>query len=236
MQLEQLLSFVLLLSVFVPLILKGYDPILLAVLLGGGILFLSIFVTHGFSRQSLVSFIGSIASIIIAVVLVELVTKMGSFSGVTDHTSLLLSGVLETPLNFVKIFSASVIIGVLGVLDDITITQVAVVRELAAGSHEGRDVIFKRALRVGQDHISSLVNTLIFAYVGSSLPLIMFMYQFTIPFSILVSQEFVAVEIVRSLIGAIALVIAVPITTWCATYPLFGFIQKDTSEIHTHVH
>lgn len=230
------LSFFLLLSVFVPMLFDGVDPLLLALLLGGGILFLSIFVTHGFTRQSLVSFIGSMSSIGIAVLVVSVITSLGSFSGVTDHSALFLSSFGGANLDFVKIFAASVIIGTLGVLDDITITQVSVVRELAESSTESRAEIFKRALRVGRDHISSLVNTLIFAYVGSALPLIMFMSQIEVPFMILISQEFVAVEIVRSLIGAISLIIAVPITTWSAVYLFFSFIKKDAEVVAHHGH
>ena len=139
-------------------------------------------------------------------------------------------------INFVRLFAAAVIIGTLGVLDDITITQVAVVRELANSSEETRASIFKRALRVGKDHITSLVNTLVFAYVGSALPLIMFTTQVNTPFTILISQEFIAAEIVRTFVGAIALVIAVPITTWCATYPFFHYLKKDKEPIAHHCH
>jgi uncharacterized membrane protein len=230
------LSFALLVWVFIPLLLKGYDPVSLALLLGSAILFLSIFVAHGFSRQSTISFVGSMVSVILATIVVSWVTSVGSFSGITDHSALFLSQFAGQELNFVSLYAAAVIIGTLGVLDDITITQVAVVRELANASKIDRKEIFQRALRVGRDHISSLVNTLVFAYVGSALPLIMFMSQLDTPFAILMSQEFIAAEIFRALIGAIALVIAVPITTWCASYPFFHFIKKDKEALAVHDH
>lgn len=233
--LSLVLSLVLLLYVFIPLLLKGYPPLLLAVLLGSGILFLSIFVAHGFTRQSSISFLGSMLSVICATLLIMWVVSAGSFSGMIDHSALYLSGVSENVLAFPQIFSAAVIIGTLGVLDDITITQVAVVRELA---HSGltKSDIFTRAIRVGRDHISALVNTLVFAYLGSALPLVMFMSQLDVPLGVLLSQEFVAAEVVRSLVGAIALIIAVPVTTWCAVYPFFHFIQRDEKALTACTH
>ena len=230
------LSFALLLWVFIPLLLQGYDPVSMALFLGSAILFLSIFVTHGFSRQSTISFFGSMVSVLMATVVVMWVTSVGSFSGITDHSALFLSQFAGVELNFVSLYAAAVIIGTLGVLDDITITQVAVVRELAQSPRTPRKEIFQGALRVGRDHITSLVNTLVFAYVGSALPLIMFMTQLDTPFAVLVSQEFISAEIFRAMIGAIALIIAVPITTWCASYPFFHFIKKDKKALAVHDH
>jgi uncharacterized membrane protein len=224
--LSLVLSLLLLLYVFIPLLLQGYPPLLLAVLLGSGILFLSIFVAHGFTRQSSISFLGSMLSVLIAALLITLIVNSGSFSGIVDHSALYLSGLSDITLSFPQIFSAAVIIGTLGVLDDITITQVAVVRELSQSGLQPSE-IYRRAIRVGRDHISSLVNTLVFAYLGSALSLVMFMSQLDVPILVLLSQEFVAAEIVRSLVGAIALVIAVPVTTWCAVYPFYKYIQKD---------
>ncbi len=228
-------SFLLLIFGLIPLLLKGYDPLLISLGFGTLILFLSIFVTHGFTRQSAISFIGSGFSIVIATLLVVALTNFGSFSGITDHSAFFLSQYSDVQINFIRLFSAAVIIGTLGVLDDITITQVSIVRELAHSSNEKRSVMFARALRVGKDHISSLVNTLVFAYVGSALPLIMFATEVDTPFMILISQEFIAAEIVRTFVGAIALIIAVPITTWCACYPFFSYLKKDSSR-HEHHH
>lgn len=230
-------SFLLLIFGLIPLLLKGYDPLFVSLAFGTMILFLSIFVTHGFTRQSAISFIGSGVSIAIATVLVILLTNAGTFSGITDHSAFFLSQYSDVDINFIRLFSAAVIIGTLGVLDDITITQVSVVRELAQSSDEKRSVMFARALRVGKDHISSLVNTLVFAYVGSALPLIMFASEVDTPFMILISQEFIAAEIIRTFVGAVALIIAVPITTWCACYPFFSYLKKEmTTEGHHHHH
>ncbi|MFT7328198.1 MAG: putative membrane protein [Crocinitomicaceae bacterium] len=227
------ISMLLLLLVLVPLLIQGFNPISLTLIFGLCILFISIFITHGFNYQSLVSFLGSLSSIILAVILISLVSKFSSLTGLINDEIQFLSFETEQALDLVRIVSASIIIGVLGVLDDITITQVAVVRELSSDNSLSQKNIFIKALRVGRDHISSLVNTLVFAYVGATLPMIMFISLLEIPFMILISQEFIFIEIIRSLIGAIALTLAVPLTTWLACYPFISAIKKDNKGIES---
>ena len=220
-------SMALLFMALVPLLLNGFDPIIITLFFGLCVLFLSIFITHGFNYQSLVSFIGSFGSILLALLLIWIISKTSSLTGLINDEIQFLSFEVESTINLVRIISASIIIGVLGVLDDITITQVAVVRELSTDASLSRSNIFTKALRVGRDHISSLVNTLVFAYVGSTLPMIMFVSLLEIPFFILISQEFIFIEIIRSLVGAIALALAVPLTTWLATHVFISSIRRD---------
>lgn len=232
-------SFLLLFLGLVPLLIRGYDPLWTTLIFGLCVLFLSIFVTHGFNRQSLVSFIGSFSSIIIAVVLLQLALSMVPVTGLINDHIQYLNFELNNSLNLVRIVSAGIIIGILGVLDDITITQVAVVRELSSDTSLSKKDIFTKALRVGRDHISSLVNTLVFAYMGATLPLIMFVALLDIPFIILIGQEFIFIEIIRSLVGAIALTIAVPVTTYLAVFIFLSAIGRDTQSLesacgHTH--
>lgn len=227
------LSILLLFFGLVPMLLSGIDPIVTTVIFGLGVLFLSIFVTHGFNYQSLVSFLGSFLSILLALVLIIFVSEFSSLTGLISDEIQFLSFETEKVLNLSRIVSASIIIGVLGVLDDITVTQVAVVRELSSDSTLSRNNIFTKALRVGRDHISSLVNTLIFAYVGATLPMIMFVTLLEIPLYVLLSQEFIFIEVIRSLIGAIALTMAVPVTTWLATHVFLKRIHSDQCSIES---
>ena len=233
------LSIFLLFGGLVPLLLHGFDPLWTTLIFGLVILFISIFLTHGFNKQSLVAFLGSFGSVIFAFVLLNIVTEATFLTGLINDHIQYLSFEVENTINLIRLVSASIIIGILGVLDDITITQVAVVRELSSTTGINKNSIFIKALRVGRDHISSLVNTLIFAYVGATLPLIMFISLLDIPFWILISQEFIFIEIIRSLIGAVALTLAVPLTTWLATYVFLKGIKKDQHNIesacgHTH--
>ena len=227
------LSMLLLFFGLVPMLLSGANPIMVTLIFGLGVLFLSIFVTHGFNYQSLVSFIGSFTSILLALLLILIVTKFSSLTGLINDEIQFLSFESEKILDLVRIISASIIIGILGVLDDITITQVAVVRELSSDTTLTKRDIFTKALRVGRDHISSLVNTLVFAYVGATLPMIMFISLLEIPFFVLLSQEFIFIEIIRSLIGAIALTLAVPVTTWLATHIFLKAIHKDSCTLES---
>lgn len=232
-------SFLLLFFGLVPLLLNGYDPILTSLFFGLAVLFLSIFVTHGFNWQSFVSFIGSVTSILVAIILLSIISDTTLLTGLINEHVQYLSFEVGDTVNLVRLISASIIIGILGVLDDITITQVAVVRELSSDDTLSKKNIFTKALNVGKDHIASLVNTLVFAYVGATLPLIMFIALLKVPMMVLLSQEFIFVEIARSLIGAIALTIAVPITTWLAVFVFLKPIHKDVCSlesacVHTH--
>jgi uncharacterized membrane protein len=236
-----LLSILLLFMGLVPLLLLGWNPILVTLVFGLCVLFLSIFVTHGFNHQSLVSFLGSFFSILVAVILLAIITQISSLTGLISDEIQFLSLESQNVLNLVRIVNASIIIGILGVLDDITVTQVAVVRELSSDKSLESKNIFSKALRVGRDHVSSLVNTLVFAYVGATLPTIMFIALLDVPFGVLMSHEFIFIEITRSLIGAIALTLAVPLTTWLASYPFLQAINKDAAVVehacaHRHEH
>lgn len=231
-----LVSFLLLIFVMIPLLMQGYDPILIALGFGLCVLFLSIFVTHGFNAHSSVSFLGSFIAIVVAFLVMKGVIAMTTITGIVDEHTQYLAFDREGVVDFVRLYMAAVIIGTLGVLDDISITQVSVVRELASSTTLSLAQIFKRALRVGQDHISSLVNTLIFAYVGATLPLVMFITLLEIPPLVLISQEFIFLEIIRSLVGAIALVIAVPVTTWLAVYVFLPRLEESEGELHACAH
>lgn len=235
------LSFLLLFTVLVPLIIQGFNPLWVTVLFGLAILFLSIFITHGFNYQSLVSFLGAFGSILFALILLLLVMQSVALTGFIDDYMQYLNFETQEALHLVRIVSASIIIGILGVLDDITITQVSVVRELSTDHSLSRIQIFRKALNVGRDHIASLVNTLVFAYVGATLPLVLFVSLIDIPWWVLISQEFMFVEIVRSLVGVIALTLAVPLTTWLAVYFFLPLIHRDACTVeapcgHAHHH
>lgn len=227
------LSFALLFFVLVPLLIRGYDPVWTSLFFGTLVLALTIFLTHGYNKQSLSSFLGSLISIIFASGLLYFVVKASSLSGYLSEDIQYLSIELENGINLVRLVSAGIIIGVLGVLDDITITQVAVVRELALAGGKDKKSIFAAALRVGRDHVSSLVNTLVFAYVGAALPLIMLVSIMPLPWFVLLSKEFIFVEIVRSLVGVLALMLAVPVTTWISVYIFKDAIIKDEHTVES---
>ena len=128
-------------------------------------------------------------------------------------------------------------IGLLGVLYDIAIGQAIAVEELfRAGIHLSRSQIYTRAIRIGREHIGALVNTLAIAYVGAALPLLLIVQDSTYGVAYAINNEIFATEIVRILIGSIGLILAVPITTFLASYMLAGRRGEPTTSGDMHVH
>jgi uncharacterized membrane protein len=122
------------------------------------------------------------------------------------------------------------VIGALGVLDDVTVTQAAVVWELAATDPDAsRPTLFARGMRVGRAHVASTVNTLALAYVGATLPLLLVFSALDLPFATAVSQELVAQEVVRGLVGGLGIIAAVPLTTALAAVVAAGLATRQRS-------
>ncbi len=210
----------------VPLIVAGYDALWVSIMGAYVIAFASIFIAHGFRRRTVIS-VGAIA-IILAVVSVLAVFAAGitHLTGIDGESGLYLSIGMQN-LDMRGLFVGGVIIATLGVLDDIVTAQVAVVDELRnANPRFSVKELYQRAMSVGGEHIASLVNTLALAYAGASLPVII---QLVVSSQnstfMLFNSEFIAAEIVRTLVASIGLVLAVPISTAIAAY-IFSRKQK----------
>jgi uncharacterized membrane protein len=230
-----LLSFILILFVLLPLVLKGFNPLIVSIIIGGAILSSVLFLSHGFNRGSVIALIGTISAIIFAGLLSLFVSWWMNLTGLGNDEASSAMIATEGIVNFAELLLAGIIIGMLGVLDDIAITQVAVVGEIKkANPNLSISQLFVRGLRVGKEHVSALVNTLVLAYVGASFPLLILLYKSGIRIDMLLSQEVVAAEIVRILVGSIGLIIAVPTTTFLAARYLK---KEDTVESHcAHIH
>ena len=142
-------------------------------------------------------------------------------------------------LDIAGLLLGSIIIGLLGVLDDVSITQASVVQELRGANQAlGARELYRRAIRVGRDHVGSLVNTLALAYVGAALPLVLLFARSDASFLASINQEVIAVEIVRIVIGSIGLVLAVPFTTAVAAWYFSSrdVARNDTHAGHSHHH
>ena len=202
------------LSLFVlPAILKGEDPLRVAVIGGGAIMFLALYLCHGLSARTSVAVIGTLASLALIGVLGEVFIGLTHLTGNTsDETSLVHS--LFSGIKLPGLLLAGVIIGSLGVLNDVTVTQASSVWELrAADPSMGARALYRTGMRIGRDHIASTVNTLVMAYAGAALPL---MLLFTIANRgvwTVATSEIVAEEVVRTLVGSIGLIASVPLTT-----------------------
>jgi uncharacterized membrane protein len=226
--------------ILVPLLVKGYSPILVSTVIAAVVLFFAIFFTHGFNRNSAIAFSGTMIAVIITGLLAVVAVVVTKISGFASHEAVYLDFNTGGLLDFRGLFLASVIIGMLGVLDDISITQVAVVRELyAAGKHMKPREIFDSAIRVGKEHVSALVNTLVLAYIGVSLPAVMYFSTSYASAGELINMEIFAAEIIRTILGSIGLILTVPIATFLAVVFLKKTQGKPLSpeeQEHGHSH
>jgi uncharacterized membrane protein len=212
------LSLVVIVGFVLPSILDGNPPVLVALVGTSAVALVALFLTHGINHGTAVAFLGTMASLgltgLLAVVFVELTTLTGLAS---EEATFLQVGADQLDLQ--GLLLAGIVIGTLGVLDDVTVTQVAAVEEIhAADPSASPRRTWAGAMRVGRDHIGSTVNTLVLAYAGASLPLLLLFTQTTQPLSQVLNGEVVASEVVRTLVGSIGLVASVPLTTGLAVW------------------
>lgn len=210
---------ILVLALFVvPQILAGANPLVISLLGALAIALVSIYLAHGFSRRTSVALAGTLITLGLAAGLAIAFVRLAGLSGAGSEEAFYLQlGPLET-LNLRGLLLGGIILGALGVLDDITTAQAAVVDELSQANPALPPIeLYRRGLSVGQEHIAALVNTLVLAYAGAALPLfLLFAVDIQQPLWVTLNSELIAEEVVRALIGSLALVLAVPITTWLA--------------------
>ena len=203
-----------------PSILDGHSPVMVAIVASSLIAFVALYLAHGFTVPTSVALLGTFASLAVTAVLSLLFVAWSNLTGLSDESALYLTS-LGISVDLQGIVLAGFVIGALGVLDDVTVTQVSAVLELRAAQPElTRGQLYRSAVRIGRDHISSTVNTLFLAYAGAALPLLLLFTQAGQGVGSLAGREIIATEIIRSLVGSIGLVSAVPITTWLAVTAL----------------
>jgi len=223
-------SFFVILYLLIPNLIAGYPPVLTSIIIAGLILFIAIFLTHGFNRESFVAFLGTTLAVALTGVLASLGVKMARLSGLASDEAVYLNFNTSGTLDFSGLLLGGIMIGVLGILDDIAITQSAVVSELQkSNSKLSRRDIYNKALRVGREHVGALVNTLALAYTGAALPLLLLFSTSESSILSILNQEIFATEIIRTVSGSIGLILTVPITTLIAVYLLKGY--KGDSKI-----
>ncbi|MBN2016470.1 YibE/F family protein [Candidatus Dojkabacteria bacterium] len=217
------ISFVVLLLLVLPLMLSGTSPILASVLGGSLIMTVSIYLSHGFNRKTSIALIGTVISLIITAILAGIYTQASRLTGYSTEEATFLIQLIDKPINMQGVLLASLIIGGIGILDDITVSQVSTIVELfnANPSFSWKE-LFARSMKVGKDHIASMVNTLVLAYTGSALPLVMLFMASGASSQEIINTEMVAEEIVRTLVGSIGLILAVPITSLIASMIIAG--------------
>jgi uncharacterized membrane protein len=202
----------------VPLLLRGVDPIALAV--GGGVLvtLVTLILTEGFGRVTLSALLGTAGALLVTAAMAGAFTLFAEFTALqgSEEIAFLIPLVGER-IDLQGLLLAATVFGALGVLDDVTVTQAAAVEQLhRADPSAPRGGVVRRAMRVGRSHIAATVNTLVLAYLGAGLPLLLlFALGGQDPITVL-NSEVVAVEVIRALVGSVGIVAAVPLTTLVA--------------------
>jgi uncharacterized membrane protein len=209
-------SFAVLLFFIIPAIVRGSPPLLVAIVGASAIMFAALYLTHGVNLETSVAIAGTLASLVLTGVLGVAFTAAMHLTGIAGDDDSYLS-VTRQNIDMRGLLLAGIIIGALGVLDDVTVTQAATVTELAQGPPRSRIALYRAAGRVGRAHVASAVTTIVLAYAGASLPLLLLVATGSQPVTQLLTSEFLAQEILRSAVGTIGLVASVPITTALAT-------------------
>ena len=202
-----------------------------------GIACTSLYLAHGLNRRTTIALMSTMITLVLSTLLAVAFVHLAKLFGMGAEESVFLQVGTLQQVNLRGLLLGGIIIGALGVLDDITTAQTAAIDELSkANATLGFSELYRAGTSIGREHIASLINTLALAYVGASLPvLLLFSINQEMPWWVIVNSEFVAEEIVRTLVGSSTLLFAVPISTWIAA-KTFAYGKHTNSKGHAHVH
>lgn len=207
-------SLLLLWYVLIPGLASGWDPLLACFGVASVILAGMIFFTHGPNRESLIALSGTLMAVIGTLFIAKWAVGASFISGLGMDTSVYLNFNTNGSIDLIGLLIGGIVIGALGVLDDMAITQVAVVREIKRSApHLHQKEVFLRAMQVGREHVGAVVNTLALAYVGVSLPLVLLFHFGKVSVGTFFNMEVIAVEVLRTVVGTMGIAMAVPIVT-----------------------
>lgn len=210
-------SFFIIFKFTLPNILAGRDPILFSVLSAIIILPVTFVLSHGFNKKTLIALVATLFSIIFVGILAIIFSDLTYLTGTSNEEASFVAALYGQQINLKNLLLAGIIIASMGILDDVAVSQVAIVEQLSQAMEKPKfTVLFTRAMSVGRDHVSSMINTLILVYAGSSLPLLILFTNSELTVLQAINYQLIAEEIVKTLVGSIALMICVPISTFLA--------------------
>ena len=212
-------SFAVIIGYIVPHILEGENPVLVSLIGSAILLGTTLYLTYGWHIKTHSAVISMIISLLLTGLLSFVFVEYARLSGFGDENALFLVQVSSIEINLKGLLLGGMIIGALGVLDDLVTSQTAVAFELfSVNNNLSVRELFMRSMRIGQDHIAATVNTLFLAYTGASLPLLLLFALGNGNLNYLLNAEFLTEEIVRTLVGSIGLIMAVPIASFVASF------------------
>lgn len=224
----------------VPQILSGGNPIVVSIIASGMISALIIYLGHGINYRSHIALFCMLSTLGLVAVCSTFVVRLAYLTGIGDETATYLQLPGVKPINLQGLLLGGIILAALSVLDDSVVSQVSVIYQLkSVKKNISMKELWKRGMSVGRDHISTLVNTLVLAYAGASLPLFILLTVNPAgqPLWYALNQQTIAEEIVRTLTGSIGLVLSIPLTTLIAAYVVHKKnLPSEALEMNTHVH
>ena len=196
-----------------PALLTGESGLGVALVGASAIMFVVLYLTHGVSLRTSTALAGTLVGVLITAFVGVVAVKSSRLTGISDEGGAILSTFVGD-VSFQGLLTCAVIIAGLGVLNDVTITQSSAVWELRGAAPDlSRRSLFTSGMRIGRDHIASTIYTIVFAYAGAALSVLLLLFIYDRPILDLLSTEDIAAEITRTLASGIGLVLAVPITT-----------------------
>lgn len=212
-------TFLIIFTVIVPQIASGKNPVLIAILASLLIVPVTFYLSHGFNRKTSIAVTATTISLLITGLLSTLFVNLTKLTGYASEEAGFLQSVKGGTFDIKGLLLAGIIIGTLGILDDVTITQASVVEQLKKASKDFNFLhLYQKAMAVGRDHIASVVNTLVIVYTGAALPLLVLFINNPAPFTEVINYEIISEEIVRTLVSSIGLILSIPITTLLAAW------------------
>ena len=221
----------------IPQIIQGNNPLVASVIGSTMIACTALYLAHGFNKRTTLALLSTVITLVLSTIIAVIFVHTAKLFGLgSEEARFIQTGLLEA-VDLRGLLLGGIIIGALGVLDDITTAQTAAIDELSKANHKlGYKELFTSGTSIGREHIASLINTLALAYVGASLPVfVLFFVNEEMPWWVILNSEFVAEEVVRTLVGSATLLLAVPISTYIAA-KAFAHGNHTNVKGHGHVH
>lgn len=214
-----LISFLILFYFTIPQIMNHQDPVVVTILTALILVPITFYLSHGFNFKTTSAIASTFIALIITGVMATVMVDQGKLTGFTSDEATFLQLQVQGSINIKGLLLAGIIISTLGILDDITVSQAAIITQLKKTSpHLKFWDLYHTAMEIGHDHIASAVNTLVLVYTGASLPLLLLFVVNSANPVIALNYEVVAEEIIRTLVASIGLILAVPISTLLSGY------------------
>lgn len=214
-----LISLYVIAQIILPSILAGTNAFTITLIGSLIIIPATYYLSHGFNKKTTIAVVSTFIVLVLVIALSYAFTTWTHLTGFESEEANFLQLSYGGKINILSLLLAGMLIGALAVLDDITISQASIVASLRESNNRlSKRHLYTQAMKVGRDHVASLVNTLILVYVGVSFPLILLFFNTQTPFSLILNQEILATEIVRTLVASIGIVLAVPISTYLAVH------------------